>query len=324
MHIEFALQLEAALNRAFGEPARKFLQSRLSSENGNLLRAFQIGECPPQVDAFVTSSITFALAKEFSDRAPELLANRIVNDWPSADFEIAIGGGGHLNATPRGDYAMRWFDAAVHAPASVLFSPRSIFAAGASAAPESLSVNWDSLLRDAARSPDKNISALVAGVGSSSDLDKGRRMMLLGIIADPEIDSGPFLAGLSGSQNLPWYFQRRQQDGINFTALIDEKISATGNAPAPQSIVPPFGRELMSSIAGFRLAWLEAVMFHSPQRLFGHLLRMLKNFYQLYNQPRFRALSSEDFTIEQLVFLKHSVAFSAELLALSLKSLDLN
>ncbi|MFN8389794.1 MAG: hypothetical protein U0136_05855 [Bdellovibrionota bacterium] len=298
MHVEFARILENALSQCC--PGAALSRSAGAGRQAMLLQILEVDDCPDYVERGVTTSIAFKAAKVLNEArraedvpqiGPQELATELRGYFSTVEpgFQIEIGGGGHLNARPTPEYSLRLLNAMVAAPVSTFLSPRSFFEGG-DADPQVVVVDWSACMDRIERKRDSELMELTAGKDAKS-LDPERKLMLLGVLADPEIDPRPFLSGLKGNQNLPWLMQRFADDVVRFI----ERGSFPKESLEKNVIgsIPPLAESLAEALLHFRRSFFWGAVTGKPEQIVAELLALVRGFYRIFHHPRYRDLSSQ-------------------------------
>lgn len=256
-----------------------------------LRRSVEVLDSPEVFDTVLSSPSAFAVSQLLRERgaSPEVgplaVAERILAALRSAPGTLSSGevaGGGHLNLCP----APEWY-----------YSLLCRFDSAEAALSESGRLAaWDR--RDAIRS---RVSRLTADGDAdlqlllqrtvqphiSSDLAGDDALMLLGVCAHPELDVRPYLRGLCGKQNLPWYFARAEVDFIRAGELSARWTSDAASAALSftrGTPLWPWARRVLS----YRRAQFLATGRDHPEAIVRHLTDLCDEFYRLYQRPEFR------------------------------------
>jgi len=296
--VEFAHNLQQAVEAAFGKAV---LTAAGCGKSGDPLGptqycALAVDVCPPFIEGEITSNLCFKLPKLLSDlkilpsekyHDPLETAAVIAERFSKVHFEIVVGGSGHLNAVTKPGSRREFIERLCQLGGKRLFSGESLLGISEPqvqrSLPEqtfSLQSNFSQTVSRLAEQSDETIAAVLAEY--ENDPSPDLRILLLSLAADPEIDGTVFLRGLSGRQNTPWYLARYFSDAKRF---ID-------SLPRTESVVEPERRELAATsqlLFLFRHELFMAERMQRPERFFLHVLRLVRDFYRLFNDPRMRS-----------------------------------
>ena len=226
----------------------------------------------PPVLADLGSPIAFALGKAYlaaGGPGPEAFAARLLqclSEDESKAFTFTIARGGYIN--------IEFSDAGKDEFVTKLFSlPFSEILPG------TIEVSESEVRERASLVHDEFLKGCLALPPS-----RPLRMMVLGILAEPELDLEPFLRGLSGKQNLPWLFERFSRDLAHVRGL----LASPGESSASSDLVSDFLRKNRDHLIWLRWSWEKAVRLRRPEEYFGFLLALVHANYSFLNRPDFR------------------------------------
>ena len=297
-----------------------------------LVRHIEVVECPPMFSELLSTPFAFAAAKILraegvvfrpaqaeiptaeksvrpspADSPPLLELPQQLAYWLSRElvelssarrgpgnFSASIGGDGHINIVP----SLAWRIALVSEQLSAgveifdrVLSGRSssgqlscwsIESAYALARPRFLEL----------RDPDAEELLEIADTRAQQS-----RLMVFGAIADVELDMKPFLSGLAGKQNLPWFFARGESDLARLLTLVNNWLCPDKIATADARTKKITKR--VSTGEGFSEPWLNQALSYRrqlrvasqrerPEVLVAHATKLLSDFYQIFLKPEYR------------------------------------
>ena len=271
-------------------------------------RSIEVEDCPDDIDADVSTPFVFKLAAELSTARGELVPPLVVADAAlqllrasgSSLFAFEIGGGGHLNAKRTAEFVPAFFAAALRRGAEVFYATESLLAVpGCVEVGRPLVMDWEHVLADVRVAVGDERDELAELFGRTQG--KCELLMVLAAAADPELSLRPFLLGLGGRQNIPWYLDRFQSDAQRFIAEAESLVE-------PEALRGVLGLEalpvrfhpLLMLLLRLRSRYLVAARRRRPDQLLNHLLALIRAFYTCYNHPSVRALSANEISAEQL------------------------
>ena len=248
----------------------------------------------PPIVADLGTGMMFALGKaSISDggAGPEELARRllpILDAKAQGYFQFSVARGGYVNIDFTDAGREAFLDAFESADPSKRRSSASLLPWDLHGREPFIHGNppafdWNAVRSRAVELGDEDVPAL---------LDRGMgvevAMMLLGRLADPELDLRRYLNGMNGKENLPWLFERFRKD----VTTASRSVNATESAAAVP-ITDAFLRFASKELPWFRFHFGLAVREDRPEALFGYLLSLVRQFYSFYSRPDFRnALAS--------------------------------
>lgn len=251
----------------------------------------------PPVLARLGSPVAFAIGKEFlasggvspEEFAKELLPvlERISRESFGANaihFSVESGGFLNVNFTDSAAFDLIEKLALDEQP----FDFKSVFTASRAAKfpPDAFvfSSGYSRIRSRAAELDDEAVSELLTRPDSPEV-----RLMLLGVLADPELDATIFLSGLKGTQNLPWLLERFKRDvfsvGSQFLASSQPGSGESGSIPP---LLEQFACDLKEELLWARLEFAAAARHGRSEELLRYLLRLSRVFYRFYNTPSCR------------------------------------
>lgn len=266
---------------------------------------------PTAVNADVCSPVLFQLAHQASGRSPTELAAPVLaaldRDCPWFKFEL--GGTGHLNGSIAPPLIEKFAAEVSTGGARMLFKPQTLTAGHAATGRPQLfrseyEVDWQTALngltlprggleKSAAESSNPDAAVLLDHLRRGWTLDGA--VMLLAVLADPEIDSSVYLRGLSGRENVPWFLDRFFRQSRDYLQAVLPSTPKQGNET---STLDPGLKNCWSALMGVReIIFRSAVSPLSrlpcvppqPERLVGLMVELARCFYSYYNRPEWRA-----------------------------------
>ena len=309
------------------------VQSTAASFDATLWqRIVEVEDCPDDIDADVSTPVVFKIAAELSTLKGELVAPVVVAEaaldllrrtntaFAAPLFDYSLGGGGHLNAKRTPQFVPQFFAAADKRGAMVFYAAESLLVVPGAAevarplSARPLTVDWDHLLRqlqDAVGDEQAELQQLFdrclkessRNAPESVQLPKREALMVLAAAADPELSLTPFLLGLGGRQNVPWYLTRFLADAATFVASCEAALvteSHGDSSPLDFESLPERFHPLLLLLLRLRSRYLIAARRRRPDQLLGHLLFLVRAFYNCYNHPSVRALNPREIAPAQL------------------------
>lgn len=140
-------------------------------------------------------------------------------------------------------------------------------------------------------------SKILAHSYSNAQLDDDSQFMLLGLLADAELDALPFIDGECSRQNIPWYLRRFRKDFSTWSKKVGSFISAEVATGSPIRINPDDKRislllhNLSSQILTLRAEYRQLLLGSRPEKMLGCALDLIRSFYSIYNRPQAREMS---------------------------------
>ena len=242
---------------------------------------FEVKECEFQNLGLLSTNAAFKLSKKLrdtgADTLPQDVASRMLDTEKikNSDFDVSLGGDGYLNATPSPEYIDRWLKSSI-CPEYFLIPPNV----------ESVcdKVIWHNLYSRIKKSTDKEVLEFVSG----RDLSLDDCLMLSAFFSDPETELTPYLEGLKGRQNIPWYLGKFLEDSEKILKQLNWDPEQSSNADL--SKLDPRLSELLRAIMLFRGKVFGNGSVFEPVRGVGTLIFVVRNFYAFYNLPECRAM----------------------------------
>ncbi len=326
MEIEFRSWLRAILQ---SPPFSEFIGTKGSGENTTSFDRFDVGICPFPEDGWFTTNLPIAfhasleielrksvptppqIAEFFvsmseSNALPEMVPNL---------FHCKVGGPGHLNVFPSKKFLSLFLDAMLRAPDFFSRLDSRIVPSVSKLLPEKIDCDLIALQKLLARSEQRIIGNERDDRGSTELLKRFKATrssddawMLLGVLSDEQIDVQPYLSGMFGSENIPWYLDtvRARAEAMAFTSTpSDQDVSELLNIGFPRMRFA--GKDgdsdeargavlregvLLERLALFRCLLASARRMRSPKQMFLGLLEICKAFSALYNRPEYRSIDS--------------------------------
>ena len=316
MYIEFSHYLHALAQSAGQIPdaAKKAVFGVNRSMHGLLV---DIDHCPRASSGEVASPIAFQLSafcrdsgypeKPFSD--PEFFAQAIAAAAAlPAPFALEIAGGGFVNGVSNEPFVAECVAAfASAAPEAVCSTvPLTACSSGAgSGVSEDLlgAVDWPRLLASTRNRADEDMNEFLQARSAAVSYDPQDRLMLLGLLAEPELSCRPFLRGLGGMQNVPWYFERfacclaafgAGSSDIRTDGSTAAKLYCAGRSRTSSVPVERFVAGQTKLLLDFRGRVLLGPSELTAVRLVRWCFDTAKNFFSFYNYPGSRQLSPSE------------------------------
>lgn len=353
MYIEYSTLLKSAAASSASIPAPALASISPSRKLGGLL-PIEVDHCPKGASGEVASPVAFQLAAycrnhSYSDERntliqysdPEFFAqalrSALKQETCAGWYEVQIAGGGFLNADATQEFHITFFSRVLAdvewltslAPALITAQKQDVMDY-ALFSPELLAESCPRLLAQVERSADLDMREFIRAHRDDIILHGNVRLMFLGLLADPELSSRVFLKGLTGVQNIPWYFERysimsgkimfRSSDSLDHTLLrISELLAAERRArtmPEAQSLnlcsIDRFIVEQARALLNFRGRVLLGPDELRSVRSIRWCLDTARSFFAFYNHPGNRLLeqrlSNEELWKQQAVGLLSNAA----------------
>ncbi|MBP9837673.1 MAG: hypothetical protein KBC84_03065 [Proteobacteria bacterium] len=144
-------------------------------------------------------------------------------------------------------------------------------------------VNWSDLVSRCYQDRREGIDEFLKGV--KTELNQNNKLMLLAILGDKEIDLEIFLRDLKGSENVSWYVQKYLYEVEKYLTMFRDDQDCRLEIDAP---LPIYLKRLMLLLLTFRHKLFVAGLHKKPEIFFSLLFEMIKEFYKIYNQPKYR------------------------------------
>lgn len=262
---------------------------------------FEVTECKFPEYGLLTTNLAFVAAQSLPSVNPvgltpitfgELLVTQLVSD---SKFDCHIGGQGYINASPTAELVRDYFEFALRKGPQFFFSKCSCYdvtAVNQEILP--IEVDWSSRFAKNSLERNDEVRFFLESLRGKEPIKREEQLMLLGLMADEELEAAPYLHGLCGSQNVPWYIERFIADASSFTAELERSIDRREEGPCTFD----FSRSaesltvIASGLLTFRGRYWEARNYRRADLVLASLLRLIKAFYHHYNWPQVRMLSS--------------------------------
>ncbi len=252
----------------------------------------------PPVLARLGSPVAFAIGKEFlasGGISPEEFAKELLPVLERISLASIGANAIHFSVESGGFLNINFADSAAFDLIEKLaldedpFDFRSVFTASRTAKfpPDTFVFSsGDSRIRSrAAELDDEAVSELLARPDSPEV-----RLMLLGVLADPELDASIFLSGLNGTQNLPWLLERFMRDVVSVRSqLLVSPQPTSGESVSVPPLLEQFAYDLKEELVWARLEFAAAARHGRSEELLRYLLRLSRVFYRFYNTPGCRS-----------------------------------
>ena len=269
--------------------------------------------------------------------APAVLAGPVLSilkrDCPW--FSFHLGGTGHLNGEVTPQFVTDYFRQFLNQGSGMMFDSTGILSnqlreksAGRNAAANFISefsVDWpsaisgfvlskDLLLERANGSANPDVKRITGSLPKEGRWEIDTVVMLLAVLADPEIDSTVYQRGLAGRENIPWYLTRFFRESRSY---IDSLTRSCKSLNIPISSGPPFSCEneispdlepIWRRFFGFRETLFRSIVAPycgaqdrrgaagakgralelQPERLLYAVVELVRGYYTFYNRPEWR------------------------------------
>jgi hypothetical protein len=267
-------------------------------------KQLEICSCPPYVSGWISSPVCFELAQAARAKtrsqvsAPDIVDMLICSASEDPWFELTLGGEGHLNALPRERFIDCYLEKVTSSSGVPLrrfesFVCGTLRVEGAELENILPRLAWNEICDRAAKMKDNaDARSLAAHSLALSQPDWRQALMLLSIMADPEIALEPYMQGLAGRQNTPWYLRRFFTDWKHLSeemASGNRQSSTSSGGAFPRSGLLRAFEQGLRRLLGLRSVYLRSFLTSQPELLLGEILELTKAFYSLYNDPSGRA-----------------------------------
>lgn len=301
MQIDFVAFLQDVLSRARTDLA--LLPTTILSETIGLLESGKLAELrtlpvPRDVDADFGCNVAFVLAALYRKKrgievppsilAPEVIA--LLERFGATDrYELSFSANGHLNCLLKPSYRMELLKKIMDGE-----DAQSFFEAdplGDLPPTEFFNFSWESVLK--LNQGKANVQEFLQNKevirrGWSEDVG----CMLLSLLGDLELDIVPFVKNMKSRQNVPWFIRRYLHDSRLW--LRENRKSSVLQGMPPLFFVESnklFCREMAelgNQLLAVRQSWSLACESARPELALTTCLNLMKQFYRIYYQPRFR------------------------------------
>lgn len=320
MHVEFRLLLENCLQERVSELAASVeLPPELVTETLAQVCPAEVAALPRSVVGRldrdgVTSPVIFELAARLSrvsgrQLLPGPLSHKVVElllSYGSArdHFEISVGGAGYINSTATDSFVQQYFSVLMADPRR-LFGEKSVFSPPSTSVDHDgessykvLPVDWSDMEVLSALVPQSDAQLLLRECSAGDRQKFGFKLMLLALLADPELSATSYLKGIGGSENIPWYLRRFLDDSRSWLAKL-QRVGSSNPSPSQLSGAGGSGSQLTDNYCRWgaeHLCWLRhrVEVAGRTGRVFevvGAVVRIIRSFYSFYNRPEYRALT---------------------------------
>lgn len=317
MHIEFALALSSAIQSLLGSEGAQALGISATTDSLDMKSygILEIDTCPAHVSGELTSNICFRISKAIGENAftlpsglidPEDVARSLSGFFPSEKFSLEVGGRGYLNASATKDFRQAVVAAMIQRKWNAFFSGASVFRDGRK---EDFQWDMDAAFARLRASEDPSALLLLTEEANASVVE--RRIMLLSLLSDAELDGGVYLKGLHGRQNTPWYLRRYFDDVTRYSTFLRELPQVSRNESECADELRPTEKLLLD----FRHSLFMAARHDRPERFLSHLLFITRDFYRIFNDPRLRTHSGFPFTPKDVERLHALIGLGRDVVA---------
>ena len=315
MHLEWYRVLNAVVNTAPwetlpGVPGGEVVRSVLARVWPNV----EILQPPKEIDSALTTNAAFVISAGIK-RAPDVVHEELITPLLIATllqggmcsvagdlWTVSVGGLGHLNASPSEGLVAKFMSAVAERGGQILLTTTHVLQqTSAGAAGElgerqyDIRVDNEVLVARAMKSTNEDVQLLLQRV-STNGPSEDERLMLLSLFADSEIEIRPYLQGIGGRENVPWYVRRFCTD---WKALVSAVGAVNRQAVHWQA---PWGENQRHRLleAGLSSTLRELLFLRffadaaereeTPELLLRQVLLLIRAFYSFYNLPECRAL----------------------------------
>ncbi len=134
---------------------------------------------------------------------------------------------------------------------------------------------------------------------SKAKLDDDSQFMLLGLLANAELDARPFIEGEYSRQNIPWYLRRFRKDFSAWSKKVGSFVRAKDEFEIRSSLSTTQETEriklllhsLSSQILAVRAEYRQLLLSDRPEKMLGYAVDLIQSFYSIYNRPQAREVS---------------------------------
>lgn len=277
----------------------------------------EVSNCPKGIDAEIMSGITYALVKKIEqilgkEVNPSPIAARIIEiaerlsqSKSGKIFEFSIGGSGFINASPtkilfplmiESFFENKW--GIFFKPATMIFETSTIHESDLLDLKKQFEIIAYSQ-EQLANNSNEDVRLLMKA-RASHGFDKETALMCTALLADDEIDVYPYLNGVCGRQNVPWYIRRFNNDAEVYELELLKRFSIK-EVDMKEEGLPKDITKACVLIKYFRHILFCALYEKRPEVFLRHIFEMMKAFYFFYNHPNWRDYRG-DVTLYHLAF----------------------
>ena len=305
MHIEVWHYLHHCLAESLRRPAGDFPEgfSRLVEKYLENPKT-RVYNCPQQQLGELSCDLAFEMSKlsrkELAQEPQPSYVARVLSDLlaerPENWIITSAVDSGHLNFFLTPTFAIDFSRALLGAEegellafGSLLLGEQSEFEIGFAEGLEHSLECRELLVRAKRESPEEMMEFSKSRDLSKAVLSERDFSVLLALLADPDFEVESYLMGLASRMNVPWYFERFAKDCGEFLSKFEVCDMTSGLASGEDLAA----LETLRGVFSFRDCFCQSLLSKKPERLLGHLLACIRQFYEQYNSPRARALTSE-------------------------------
>jgi hypothetical protein len=137
---------------------------------------------------------------------------------------------------------------------------------------------------------DSELEAIAREVSSAGEKTVGARVQLLAALANEQIDTGAYLAGVGGKENIPWYIGRFLQSSSAYL----EQLALAHSEDGIEVDIQCWCGDGLEAVLCARYEFRRGVETQDPARLMRHVLSCVNAFFRYYNHPSFRNVVLDD------------------------------
>ena len=236
---------------------------------------FQVQSAPEEAEALLGSNLAFVIGKTLN-KDPKIIGKEIVELSLKGDskFKLLQAPSGFINASPTRQYLIEFLNSLEQNLKSDNF------------------FNFNSLdfRRVIQKTNNEDIDKLLSkGKLSSSDI-----LMLIALLGDPELNVNPYLSGLKGKENIPWYLEKFKKDSSNLKNEIHYSDFLPELGFCNITMERNFHYQSLENVLTYQVhAFLSLRSFRKYEDLFSYCIKLVNSFYEYFNHPTFRSLESE-------------------------------
>jgi len=298
----------------------------------------EVTDCAEKLGGELTSDIAFLIAEHVTKQSgqeifPPDVSRNLVSLLSQSEnniaryFNISVGGPGHINATLKNVFVDEYLKKLARLGKSVLFQELSFVVSEdflvTSRQPKPIVFNLKHLIEKRGNKQRHDIELLIAARNGLAELSQIDLMMILGLVADSELDVTVYLNNLAGKENVPWYLFKFVQDSKNLAQELEVSSATRPESRTESSFysdmfsvrVNDFLRQLLR----IRAAYRSSLKQQRPDILLRTLLEMIGKFYLFYNHPSERALICAELDSDSAEELALLLRISAETVETSLQ-----